>query len=167
VGGGPSQQLHYYCSHDFESLPSEVGEMNEFSVGGNHTHLSTYSTTTAPSSLPTCHLLSVGKCGLPLLGRKERGGNACATATVLPVRDSQQSAQQLFSFAALTNATLCVSFPSFPFRVGRVLDFVDNRRFRFFESSRIRQLRSLAVFLSGIEKLVWVPVIFGCNEPVI
>jgi hypothetical protein len=39
------------------------GEMNEFSVGGNHTHLSTNRTTTAPSSPPTCHLLSVGKCG--------------------------------------------------------------------------------------------------------
>ncbi len=64
VGGGPSQQLHYYCcSHDFESLPSEVGEMNEFSVGDNHTHLSTYSITAAPSTPPTCHLLSVGKCG--------------------------------------------------------------------------------------------------------
>jgi hypothetical protein len=34
-----------------------------------------------------------------------------ATATALPVRDSQQSAQQLFSFVALTNATLCVFFP--------------------------------------------------------
>ncbi len=63
VGGGRSQQLHYYCSHGFESLPSEVGEMNEFSVGGNHTHLSTYRTTTVPSAPPTCHLLSVGKCG--------------------------------------------------------------------------------------------------------
>jgi hypothetical protein len=44
-----------------------------------------------------------------------------ATATGLPVRDSQQSAQQLFSFVALTNATLCVFLPSFPFRVRRVL----------------------------------------------
>jgi hypothetical protein len=63
VGGGPSRLLHYYCRHDFESLRREVGEMNESSVGGNHTHLSTYSTTTAPSAPPTCHLLSVGKCG--------------------------------------------------------------------------------------------------------
>jgi len=111
VGGGPSQQLHYYCSHDFESLPSEVGEMNEFSVGGNHTHLSTYRSTTAPSAPPTCHLFSVGKCGLLLLGKQERRGNACAMAYALPVRDSHQSAQQLFSFVALTNATLLFSFP--------------------------------------------------------
>jgi hypothetical protein len=148
VGGGPSQQLHYYCSHDFESLPREVGEMNEFSVGGNQTNLSTYSMyyhgAVFPSHLPPSFCRQVR---VLLLGRKERGANACATATVLPVRDSQQSAQQLFSLVALTNATLCVFFPSCPFRIGRdsILSIIAGPG--FFESSRIRQLWSLAVFL--------------------
>jgi len=144
--------LHYYCNHDFESLiattlPSEVGEMNEFSVGGNHTHLSTYSTTTAPSAPPTCHLFSVDKCGCFCWEEQNVEGMHAQRQLRSPSVTRSSRRNSSFPLWRSQMATLCVFFPSFPFRVGRVLDFVDNPRFRFFESSRTRQLSSLAVFL--------------------
>jgi len=145
VGGGPSQQLHYYCSHNIESSPNEVGEMNEFFVGSNHTHVGTYSTTTALSAPPRCHLLSVGKCGCFCWEEKNREGMHAQRHMRSPsvTRINRRNSSSLLWRSQMP---LCVfSFP--PFRAGRVFELVDNRRFQFFESSRIRQLSSLAVFL--------------------